>query len=206
MSANFEERPAWRQPFKGITANGQIETGLFAIRSTGVSTEPVRKAAEALLASISRRSAPRRRSRWTIRMAQVDEPGLLHPPGRQLPGDERRAARSWDSRCCAPRSARRAQADARHHAPEPHARRADTTISISLRRMALPHHRHGQAVRDRAVGLAARRPPPHHQLLRPGRSGGDDAVLRRLRAGDRADRASSRARPCCRTSRTRASR
>jgi Protein of unknown function (DUF3500) len=53
MSANFE-KTGLATPFKGITANGQIETGLFAIRSTGVSTEPVRKAAEAFLASISK--------------------------------------------------------------------------------------------------------------------------------------------------------
>jgi hypothetical protein len=53
MSANFE-KTGLAMPFKGITANGQIETGLFAIRSTGVSTEPVRKAAEAFLASISK--------------------------------------------------------------------------------------------------------------------------------------------------------
>lgn len=36
-----------KEPFKGITANGQVEPNLFAIRSTGVSTEPVRKAAAA---------------------------------------------------------------------------------------------------------------------------------------------------------------
>ena len=39
--------------FKGITTNGDIESGLFGIRSTGVSTEPVRKAAEAFLASLT---------------------------------------------------------------------------------------------------------------------------------------------------------
>src|SRR6476646_2040813 len=53
MSANFE-KTGLATPFKGITAKGQIEPGLFAIRSTGVSTEPVRKAAEAFLASISK--------------------------------------------------------------------------------------------------------------------------------------------------------
>ena len=53
MSVNFE-KTGLATPFKGITANGQIETGLFAIRSTGVSTEPVRTAAEAFLASISK--------------------------------------------------------------------------------------------------------------------------------------------------------
>jgi hypothetical protein len=40
-------------PFKGITANGQVEPGLFSLKSTGVSTEPVRKAAETFLASLT---------------------------------------------------------------------------------------------------------------------------------------------------------
>jgi hypothetical protein len=39
--------------FKGITANGQIESGLFGLTSTGVSTEPVRKAAEGFLAALT---------------------------------------------------------------------------------------------------------------------------------------------------------
>jgi hypothetical protein len=40
-------------PFKGITANGQIQPAGFAIRSTGVSTAPVRAAAEAFLAGLT---------------------------------------------------------------------------------------------------------------------------------------------------------
>src|SRR5258708_16574237 len=52
MSADFE-RKGLAEPFKGITTNGKVESGLFPIRSTGVSTEPVRKAAEALLASLN---------------------------------------------------------------------------------------------------------------------------------------------------------
>jgi hypothetical protein len=40
-------------PFKGITAKGEIEANLFAIRSTRVSTEPVRRAADAFLASLT---------------------------------------------------------------------------------------------------------------------------------------------------------
>ena len=47
------ETPGLAEPFKGITTNGQIEKDLFAIRSTGVSTEPVRKAAEAFLAALT---------------------------------------------------------------------------------------------------------------------------------------------------------
>jgi hypothetical protein len=38
------------EPFKGITANGMLETGLFSLRSTGVSTRGVRVAVEAFLA------------------------------------------------------------------------------------------------------------------------------------------------------------
>ena len=41
------------QPFKGITTNGTVAPGLFTIRSTGVSTAPVRQAAEAFLKSLS---------------------------------------------------------------------------------------------------------------------------------------------------------
>lgn len=41
------------EPFKGITANGQIVPGLFGIHSTGVSTEPVHKAADAFLSALS---------------------------------------------------------------------------------------------------------------------------------------------------------
>jgi hypothetical protein len=41
------------EPFKGITTNGTVIANLFPIRSTGVSTEPVRKAADAFLASLT---------------------------------------------------------------------------------------------------------------------------------------------------------
>ena len=39
-------------PFKGITRDGNVQPGLFTVRSTGVSTEPVRKAAEAFLSTL----------------------------------------------------------------------------------------------------------------------------------------------------------
>jgi hypothetical protein len=47
------EREGLAQPFKGITTDGRVVPGLFSIRSTGVSTEPVRVAAEALLATLT---------------------------------------------------------------------------------------------------------------------------------------------------------
>jgi len=52
MSIEAETR-GLATPFKGITTNGTIESGLFAIKSTGVSTDPVRKAADALLGSLT---------------------------------------------------------------------------------------------------------------------------------------------------------
>jgi hypothetical protein len=61
--SDFRERAALRsieadkkglaEPFRGITTNGTPQAGLFAIRSTGVSTEPVRRAADAWLQSLS---------------------------------------------------------------------------------------------------------------------------------------------------------
>ena len=52
MSRDAETR-GLAEPFKGITTNGQTLPNLFAIRSTGVSTQPVRKAADAWVASLS---------------------------------------------------------------------------------------------------------------------------------------------------------
>ncbi len=52
MSESAEVR-GLADPFKGITTDGTVMANLFPIRSTGVSTEPVRKAADAFLASLS---------------------------------------------------------------------------------------------------------------------------------------------------------
>ena len=46
-------------PFVGVTTNGQVEKGLFKIESTGVSTEPVRKAAVAFLEGLTDEQAVR---------------------------------------------------------------------------------------------------------------------------------------------------
>ena len=47
------EKEGLAEPFKGITTDGKPVPGLFKIHSTGVSTEPVRKAADAFLASLT---------------------------------------------------------------------------------------------------------------------------------------------------------
>jgi hypothetical protein len=52
MSKHAEAR-GLAEPFRGITTGGKIVPGLFPVRSTGVSTEPVRKAADVFLASLT---------------------------------------------------------------------------------------------------------------------------------------------------------
>jgi hypothetical protein len=47
------EQTGLKEPFRGVTANGTVEPGLFPVKSTGVSTEPVRKAAVAFLAGLT---------------------------------------------------------------------------------------------------------------------------------------------------------
>jgi len=47
------ETPGLAEPFKGLTTNGVIEPNLFKVRSTGVSTKPVKEAAETFLAGLT---------------------------------------------------------------------------------------------------------------------------------------------------------
>lgn len=58
MSLEYE-RKGLAEPFKGITTNGTVERGLFGIHSTGVSTEPVRNAAERFLACLTKQQRDR---------------------------------------------------------------------------------------------------------------------------------------------------
>ncbi|WP_199320305.1 DUF3500 domain-containing protein [Leptolyngbya sp. FACHB-261] len=66
MSQEAEAR-GLAEPFKGITTNGDVVPGLFPIRSTGVSTAPVRRSADAFLATLT----PEQRSKT---MFSVDDP------------------------------------------------------------------------------------------------------------------------------------
>jgi len=52
MSKEAEAR-GLAEPFRGVTTDGKVAPGLFKVRSTGVSTEPVRKAAAAFLEALS---------------------------------------------------------------------------------------------------------------------------------------------------------
>jgi hypothetical protein len=66
MSKAAEDR-GLAEPFKGVTTDGNVVPNLFALRSTGVSTAPARKAAAAFLASLT----PDQRAKT---MFQVDDP------------------------------------------------------------------------------------------------------------------------------------
>ena len=50
--------------FKGITTDGSIVSGLYPIHATGVSTQPIREAAEAFLGSLA--DEQRRRALFTV--------------------------------------------------------------------------------------------------------------------------------------------
>jgi hypothetical protein len=58
------EQTGLKEPFRGVTANGTVEPGLFPVKSTGVSTEPVRKAAVAFLAELT--DAQRAKTKFPI--------------------------------------------------------------------------------------------------------------------------------------------
>ncbi len=66
MSAEWEAK-GLADPFRGVTADGRVAPGLFTISSTGVSTEPVRKAAATFLEALT----PDQRKKTTF---PVDDP------------------------------------------------------------------------------------------------------------------------------------
>ena len=66
MSAAAEAK-GLAEPFRGVTTHGEVVRGLFPIRSTGVSTDPVRQAAETFLAALT----PDQRAKTTF---PVDDP------------------------------------------------------------------------------------------------------------------------------------
>jgi hypothetical protein len=61
------EKAGLAEPFKGVTTNGDVEPGLFAVKPTGISTEPSRKTAAAFLAGLT----PEQRQKT---MFAIDDP------------------------------------------------------------------------------------------------------------------------------------
>jgi hypothetical protein len=76
-----QERRALAEPFRGVTTNGQVVPGLFRIQSTGVSTRPVREAAEAFIASLS--DEQRRRTLFPVGDDEWRKWDNRHFPPRQ---------------------------------------------------------------------------------------------------------------------------
>jgi hypothetical protein len=66
LSHEAEDR-GLAEPFQGVTTDGTVVPGIFPLRSTGVSTAPVRQAAEAFLATLT----PEQRSKTVF---AVDDP------------------------------------------------------------------------------------------------------------------------------------
>ena len=180
------ERKGSRSRSRASRRRAAIEPGLFPIRSTGVSTEPVSTAAaDAFLAALT---TPQRDKtmfavddvewrKWMNQHFYVRQGVSFH---EMTDG----AARGGVRRCCAPSLSAKGLKQTRDIMRLNHTLgELNDNDFDRVRRVALSHHRDGHAVGDRAVGLAARRPSRDHQLLRARRSGRDDAVLRRLRAG-----------------------
>ena len=90
------EARALAEPFKGVTTNGTVTPGLYSIRSTGVSTEPVVRAANAFIAALT--PEQRAKTQYPVdddewrKWANVH---LLSAPGRLV----RRDGAAAESRC-----------------------------------------------------------------------------------------------------------
>ena len=65
------------EPFKGITRNGSIIPGLFAIQRSGVSTQSIREAAEAFLASLT--AEQRAKTLFSVDSEQWRKWSNIHP-------------------------------------------------------------------------------------------------------------------------------
>ncbi len=79
----FEEqlRKALADPFKGVTTDGNVAPGLFKTRSTGVTTKPVKAAAEAFLQSLN--DDQRKRTMYTVNDDEWRKWDNRHFPPRQ---------------------------------------------------------------------------------------------------------------------------
>ena len=64
QSRRAREQAALAEPFKGVTTDGHVIPGLFTIEATGVSTAPVRLAAERFLGSLT--EAERRVTQYPV--------------------------------------------------------------------------------------------------------------------------------------------
>ena len=180
MSADAEAR-GLAEPFTGITTNGTPMPGLFALRSTGVSTAPVRLAAEKWLASLT----ADQRARASF--------GVDDPEWRKWMNQHFyvRQGVSFEAMTETQRAAAfgllRVSLSARGLTLTRDIMKLNHTLG-ELNNNDFEQYGEwlyfitvmGDAVGHRAVGMAARWPSRHHQLLRHRGSGRDDADLCRI--------------------------
>lgn len=78
-SPNYLEKSlaAAAEPFKGITSDGNVVSGLYGIQKTGVSTQSIREAAEAFLGSLS--SEQRAKTLFPVDTDQWRKWSNIHP-------------------------------------------------------------------------------------------------------------------------------
>ena len=78
------EKAGLAEPFRGVTAKGKVEPGLFPVRSSDLA-----KSGGGVSGRIDRGTAREDEvSGGRSGVAQMDESALLHPAGREFPGDE----------------------------------------------------------------------------------------------------------------------
>ena len=125
MSQQAETR-GLAEPYKGVTTGGEPVRGLFPLRSTSLSTEPVRRAAENLLKSLS--TEQRARTTFSVDDDEWRKWMNQHFYVRQGVSFEEMSDRTTRGGArSAARVAQRegTQAVARHHETQSHARRAE---------------------------------------------------------------------------------
>ena len=70
-----------REPFKGITVDGEVQSGLFKVAPTGVSTKPIVEAANVFLASLD--ESQRQRARFDVDDSEWRRWANIHVSTRQ---------------------------------------------------------------------------------------------------------------------------
>ena len=174
---------ALAEPFVGVTADGEVETDLFAISATGVSTQPVIVAARQFLGTLD--DDQRERTSFAADSIEWRDWHNIHRYERkgvarwEMSEEQETAALELLRASLSVRGFANARDIMRLNEDHP---RTDGALG-RVRRGALSLHRHGRAVGDRAVGMATGRTPPRHQLLRARRPGRHDADVHGLRAG-----------------------
>lgn len=80
-AASSQQQDPLAEPFKGVTTNGTVISGLFPIRATGVSTRPVRTAADRFLSTLT--AEQRQRTRFDVDDSEWRKWNNIHRYTRQ---------------------------------------------------------------------------------------------------------------------------